>query len=172
MGYRICNGLGDSRESPSAEAMRTFLDALDPADEEHGAAWLTDDEGRSLEYSVDGNLCFDGSGEPRHMTSVSRATVLELWLKLAQGRIDELTLEPWRSGTRDPLPPEVLERRQREAAAWQLQQDRAFHDALGAERQDERCRSAKCRRGAVALSVFCRRHHFENIKGRPCPFET
>lgn len=48
--------------------------------------------------------------------------------------------------------------------------DRAFFDELGEERRDVPCRSEGCARGAVPLSVFCRVHHFEMIKKRPCPF--
>jgi hypothetical protein len=43
-----------------------------------------------------------------------------------------------------------------------------FYELLGDERADTRCRTPECRRGAVALSVFCRLHHFEAIQNRPC----
>ncbi len=33
------------------------------------------------------------------------------------------------------------------------------------------CRAADCSRSCVAVSVFCRRHHFEAINGLPYPFE-
>jgi hypothetical protein len=49
--------------------------------------------------------------------------------------------------------------------------DREFYDALGPERPDVPWRSPGCRRGAVALSVMCRRHHFEQVKRRPCRFD-
>ena len=52
----------------------------------------------------------------------------------------------------------------------QLRRDRAFYDALGPERSDVPCRAAGCVRGAVGLSVFCRVHHFRQVKGRDCPF--
>ena len=52
----------------------------------------------------------------------------------------------------------------------QLAADRAFYDLLGPERDDEPCRRPSCRRGAIAQSVLCRAHHFESIRGRPCPF--
>jgi hypothetical protein len=49
--------------------------------------------------------------------------------------------------------------------------DRAFCDRLGPEDSSKKCRRDGCGRGAVKLSVLCRRHHFENIQGRPYPFE-
>lgn len=48
-----------------------------------------------------------------------------------------------------------------------LKLDRDFYAALGEERADTNCRHADCDRGTIAFSVFCRDHHFENIKGRP-----
>jgi hypothetical protein len=49
--------------------------------------------------------------------------------------------------------------------------DRAFYDLLGDERATPLCRLAECERGAITQSVFCRRHHFEKFRGRPCPFD-
>jgi hypothetical protein len=48
--------------------------------------------------------------------------------------------------------------------------DRDFYDSLGAEREGVPCRHAGCTRGAVSRSVLCRRHHFEQVQGRACPF--
>jgi hypothetical protein len=48
--------------------------------------------------------------------------------------------------------------------------DLAFYDGLGLERSDQPCRKEGCLRGAVAQSVYCRVHHFEMVKGEPCPF--
>lgn len=45
-----------------------------------------------------------------------------------------------------------------------------FYESLGEERAGVPCRNRDCRRGAIALSVFCRQHHFEAIQRRPCPF--
>ncbi|MBB3210737.1 hypothetical protein FHS27_006585 [Rhodopirellula rubra] len=52
-----------------------------------------------------------------------------------------------------------------------LRMDREFCDMLGDERKDVACKRDGCDRGAVPMSVLCRRHHFENVKGRPYPFE-
>jgi hypothetical protein len=47
--------------------------------------------------------------------------------------------------------------------------DREFVDKLGPEDSSKKCRRDGCDRGAAKLSVFCRRHHFENIRRRPYP---
>jgi hypothetical protein len=48
--------------------------------------------------------------------------------------------------------------------------DRKFYDSLGPERADVPCREAGCTRGAIAYSVLCRPHHFENVKRKVPPF--
>ncbi len=48
--------------------------------------------------------------------------------------------------------------------------DREFCAKLGPEDSSKQCRRNECNRGVVNLSVFCRRHHFENVKNRPYPF--
>jgi hypothetical protein len=48
--------------------------------------------------------------------------------------------------------------------------DREFCDKLGPEDSSKQCRRKECNRGVVELSVFCRRHHFENVRNRPYPF--
>lgn len=52
-----------------------------------------------------------------------------------------------------------------------LKIDRDFYDSLGAESSEMHCRREGCTHGAVYLSAFCRKHHFENVRGQPCPFE-
>jgi hypothetical protein len=48
--------------------------------------------------------------------------------------------------------------------------DRKFYDSLGPERADVPCREPGCPRGAIAYSVLCRPHHFENVKRKVSPF--
>lgn len=59
-----------------------------------------------------------------------------------------------------PLPPD-------EATA---KLDKEFYESLGNESQKEKCKQKGCDRGKVSASLFCRVHHFEMIKKRPCPF--
>ena len=61
----------------------------------------------------------------------------------------------------DPPPPEQI----------LLKLDRDFYDSLGPESSEMRCRREGCDRGSVHLSACCRKHHFENVRRRPCPFE-
>lgn len=63
-------------------------------------------------------------------------------------------------GAPDPAP----------AAVARLNEQRAFYDCLGEERSGVPCRQQACARGAIELSVFCRVHHFENVRRVPCPF--
>lgn len=53
----------------------------------------------------------------------------------------------------------------------QLQRDRKFYDQLGEEDASRPCKRENCTRGAVKNSVLCRRHHFEMIHHRECPFD-
>jgi hypothetical protein len=61
-----------------------------------------------------------------------------------------------------PSPPSAAESKHRS--------DLAFYNALGPERSDKSCSKAGCRRGAVSQSIYCGVHHFEMVKGEPCPF--
>lgn len=56
-------------------------------------------------------------------------------------------------------------------ADLQRRRDRVFYERLGAERQEELCRTPNCNRGRIEHSVMCRPHHFEMIWKRQCPFE-
>ena len=51
------------------------------------------------------------------------------------------------------------------------QRDRTFYESLGAERPNTQCQEASCQRGTIQFSAFCRVHHFEQIKRKPCPFD-
>jgi hypothetical protein len=64
-------------------------------------------------------------------------------------------------GAPDPPPPDEIMRRL----------DAEFYDKLGAEDLTRPCKHDGCSRGAVRFSVLCRRHHFEMIKHRECPFD-
>ncbi len=67
---------------------------------------------------------------------------------------------PDRLGAPDPPPAhEIIQRL-----------DREFYDSLGDERTGTKCRHEGCNRGTVRFSVFCKTHHFEQIKRKLCPF--
>jgi len=48
---------------------------------------------------------------------------------------------------------------------------REFYDQLGPEDLSRPCKRDDCDRGAIAKSVLCKRHHFEMIQRRGCPFD-
>ena len=48
--------------------------------------------------------------------------------------------------------------------------DQEFYNKLGPEDPSRRCKHAGCNRGAVRFSVLCKRHHFEMIEYRDCPY--
>jgi hypothetical protein len=170
MGCHIANGFGDSLKAPTVEQMRAFLDNLDITDEEHGAAWLSTDEGLSLEWNGDGRLVFDDGAahesRVRHLSGVSREHALALWAALAIGDLVTVEGQPWAPGNGFVTTPE-REARLREV---QAKMDRDFYDGLGGERASTPCRRDGCTRGAVTHSVLCRPHHFESIKSRPSAF--
>ena len=49
--------------------------------------------------------------------------------------------------------------------------DLGFYNNLGPEAPGTKCRKEECNRGTIQFSVFCRSHHFENVKRRRCPFQ-
>ncbi|MFZ6686766.1 DUF7716 domain-containing protein [Undibacterium sp. SXout11W] len=65
-----------------------------------------------------------------------------------------------RPGAPAPPPPDVA----------MMNFDRKFYDELGEENISNPCRIQDCGRGAIQYSVFCRVHHFESIRKKPCPF--
>ena len=52
----------------------------------------------------------------------------------------------------------------------QWDEDQSFYNILGDESNDEKCKKENCARGSIPLGVFCKIHHFEMIKKKPCPF--
>lgn len=173
MHYFVNNGLGESKDMPSEAELRDFLQGVDRGDVEHGAAWVSDEFDNNLEFNGDGTLVFSRGldAAPRHISGVSKSRALELWLFLIAGRLDDLESQPWTPGLRPRPFPEEAARRQRELVDRQLQDDRKFYDLLGAEHPGASCRKDGCARGRISHSALCRVHHFESIRGRPCPFQ-
>jgi hypothetical protein len=84
--------------------MREILTELDAEDIEHPGVSLTHESEWSLGAYPTGLLTWENiaaDDEPRHMNGVSRERVLELWAKLAEGRIAEVEAEPWLPGYED-----------------------------------------------------------------------
>jgi hypothetical protein len=162
---------GGSEGSPSEERMRAILQELDVPDDEHPDTWLTHESGWTLIADQSGRIVLENvdesSAPPCHMLDVPRARMLELWLQLAAGNIGEIKRAPWRPGD-GRAPMTEAQKAERDAAL--LAHDRQFYDSLGQERDEPRCASPQCARGAVQASLFCRLHQFENAMRKPCPF--
>jgi hypothetical protein len=170
MKVHVENGMGDSLDSPSLEQMRAFLFAIDADDEEHGAAWLSTEDGRSLEWNGDGRLVFSREGHlcpPLHLQNVSREQALELWSALARADLATVEREPWQPGNGYVHTPE----KEAEIEAMMRRHHRELYDVLGAEREEVRCGREGCTRGAILHGIFCRPHHFESVNGIPSPFD-
>jgi hypothetical protein len=91
---------GDERE-PSVGRLREVLAELEYDDPEHPDVSLTHESGWSLSASGSGLLVWENvetDAPPRHMRDVPRERVLQLWLRLARGWIDEIEREPWQPG--------------------------------------------------------------------------
>lgn len=170
MSFSVETRWGGAEESPSAERMRAILADLDVRDNEHPDTWLTHESGWMLIADQSGRVVLENlesCAPPRHILDVSRERMLELWLQLAAGNIDEVERAPWHPGHGRPP---VTEAEKAELDAALLAHDRQFYDSLGQEREEPRCGAPQCARGAVQASLFCRVHQFENMTRKPCPF--
>jgi hypothetical protein len=82
---------GGGEENPTVEEMKAALDELDTPDMEHPSAWLTDDDGWTVDVYEGGLVIFSHeSKEVCQRTGVSRDEAFELWLLLQKGKRDEI----------------------------------------------------------------------------------
>jgi hypothetical protein len=104
MAFHIRTRWGGDERDPSVERMREILSELDADDIEHQSVSLAHESEWYL-GAYPGSLLVwqnvESDDKPRHMNSVSRERVLELWQKLAEGRLDEIEAEPWLPGYED-----------------------------------------------------------------------
>jgi hypothetical protein len=92
---------GSGEDNPPLESLSLLYDELLSADREHGdVSVIHDDTGWSMSAHRDGRLVFEHleNGGERHMMSVPKERVLELWKRLIAGDIAGLLTEKWRSG--------------------------------------------------------------------------
>lgn len=82
---------GSGPENPTVEEMLAALAELDIADQEHPSAWLSDQDGWTIDVYESGLVIFSHQFEDIcERRSVSRDESLELWLLLQQGKRDEI----------------------------------------------------------------------------------
>ena len=101
--FGIIHADGSGEDNPPLEKLSDLYDELCTADAEHGHVAVVDDETQwCLSASRDGCVVLEQLGTrgrtARHMRSLPKQRVLNLWLRLAQGEIDGLLSEDWRSG--------------------------------------------------------------------------
>src|SRR5258707_3929137 len=105
MSFHLITRWGASESEPTVARMREALRELDAHGLGHPDTWLNHESGWSLSAFSNGLLVWenlDTDDIARHMNGVTRERVLELWIKLAQGRLVEIETEPWLPGYQDP----------------------------------------------------------------------
>ena len=100
MTYLVNTRDGNAEPMPSVDRMREILTELDVEDDEHPDVSLTHDSDWTLSAFPDGLVIWENAEADvaRHMLHISRAHVLELWIKLSEGHIDAIEQEPWLPG--------------------------------------------------------------------------
>ena len=101
MSYFVNTRWGGGQDSPPESRMREIVAELDvKEDDEHPDVSLVHESEWALSAFAGGLLVWENleQGEPRHMRDVARERVIELWLKLSRGEIEEVNKEPWQPG--------------------------------------------------------------------------
>lgn len=163
---------GGSEESPPHDRLRELIAELDVRDEEHPDTWMIhEDTGWSLRLDEDRFAYLENPAceTIAHLSNVTAETALTFWDRFAAGGPDAVAEFEWKQGPRPVSEQESAERAER-ARQSLLLFDRDFYDQLGPELSDATCRVQSCTRGRIQYSVFCKVHHFEQIRARPCPF--
>lgn len=104
MGFRANARWGGDAPEPTVERLREILGQLDAEDDEHPSVSLTHESEWCLGAYPGGLLIWENvetADNPRHMNHVPRERVLELWVKLSRGMLDEIEQEPWLPGYED-----------------------------------------------------------------------
>jgi hypothetical protein len=133
-----------------------IVDADDLEDDEPGIPRAASDRGFPREGLDTPTLIAVVQGAARFASPPSDELLLESFIYYHE--FDAFLPHP---GAPDPPPRSEIEH----------SSDRQFYDSLGPERADVPCRELACTRGAVAYSVLCRPHHFENVKRKVSPFK-
>lgn len=174
--YWVETRWGGSEDMPSVSRTREIISELAVKDHEHPDTWMT-------HAASEWTLILDQSGsavltkvheefkkeDARHMLDVNTERALNLWTRFSVGGQEAVWDEPWSVGY-PKISDDELKDRRAEAEASLLAMNRTFYDSLGAERADVACKSSECSRGAIEYSVFCRVHHYENLRKCSCPF--
>src|SRR5262245_54381110 len=102
MAFSATDRQGATVSNPSTERLRELLRSLDIDDPEHPDVALKHETEWCLSAFSSGLLVWENGeaagNNARHMRSVPREKVLDLWLKLARGDIAAVDVEPWQRG--------------------------------------------------------------------------
>ena len=101
MAFHVYHRYGACESNPELESLEQLYDELAADDDEHPDVSLGHESSWSLSAFPGGLLVLEnaeGDGPARHMASVPRAKVIELWRKLAGGDIQGVDSEPWQMG--------------------------------------------------------------------------
>ncbi|MFW2371828.1 MAG: hypothetical protein ACN4GM_01805 [Gammaproteobacteria bacterium] len=93
--------MGDAEIEAPFEKFTELYNELSNADREHTDVSLTHESEWCLAALQSGKLIWEnvaGEGEPKHMTNVPKEKTLELWEKLAQGKLLDIESENWQIG--------------------------------------------------------------------------
>ena len=97
---------GSGEENPSIGGISNLYEELCRSDREHGDVSVVHEEsGWCLSAHRDGRLLLEhlgGEEVPRHMLPVPKDRVLERWKRLAEGDMESIRREPWKSGYVEP----------------------------------------------------------------------
>jgi hypothetical protein len=101
MAFHIYHRSGECEANPDVVCFDALYDELATADDEHPDVSVEHESGWSLGAGSSGRLVWENvenDDPPRHMRSVTRSRVLELWGKLADGNLDAIESEAWQDG--------------------------------------------------------------------------
>lgn len=101
MAYHVYHRYGKCEPNPPLASLDALYAELSQEDEEHPDVSLGHESGWSLSANRNGLLVWENvedGDKPRHMPSVPKQKVIELWRKLAQGDIESIDAEPWQAG--------------------------------------------------------------------------
>lgn len=104
MGFFASTRWGGDEREPTVERLREILGQLDAEDDVHPSVSLTHESEWYLAAYPGGLLIWENAKaaeDPRHMNDVPRERVLELWIKLSRGMLEEIEREPWLPGYED-----------------------------------------------------------------------
>jgi hypothetical protein len=110
MSYGVIHLYGHSDDAPGIDNLGELYDELEKADQTHfEVTVLHDESGYIITAHAAGYVVLDNMEnidkivEYRHIDSVTREQVIDMWRKLVTGDIESILALPWRPGLPEPL---------------------------------------------------------------------